>query len=134
MCEDWLWYTRNTITNLVLRVFNVYINDNCIPEKWKEVRMVFIPKAGKINHLKDKNYRSINISSCLLEVLERILYEHIRSLFTLDNISPSQHGYIKGMSTTIEKALYEVVRTTEFSIEHIQQNLAEFLDMTKRLV
>ncbi|XP_073821591.1 uncharacterized protein [Musca autumnalis] len=44
-----------------------------------------------------------------------------------NNISSSQHAYIKGRST--DTALHEVVRTIEKSLEHKQYTLAAFLDI-----
>lgn len=117
----------NKITPILVEVYTMCIKTNTIPNKWKEVKVVFIPKAGKVNHSKAKDYRPISLSSFLMKVLERILDEYIRGLFNPSLISPSQHAYIKGKST--ETALHEVVRTIESSLEHNQYTLAAFLDI-----
>ena len=74
---------------------------------WKQVKVVFIPKAGKTNHSKAKDYRPISLSSFMLKTFERLLDHHIRSKFNKNNISSSQHAYLKGKSC--ETALHEVV-------------------------
>ena len=59
--------------------------------------------------------------------MERILYEHIRNLFSPEMISQSQHAYMKGRS--VDTALHNSVRIIESSLEHNQYTLASFLDI-----
>ena len=89
--------------------------------------MVFIPKAGKTNHSKAKDYRPISLSSFMLKTFERLLDHHIRSKFNKNNISYSQHAYLKGKSC--ETALHEVVLEVESALQCNQYTLAAFLDI-----
>ena len=56
-----------------------------IPNKWREVRVVFIPKAGKIIHNTAKDYRSISLSSFLLKILQRLIDVYVRSILIPQN-------------------------------------------------
>ena len=94
---------------------------NYMPISWRRVKVVFIPKAGKVNHSTAKDYRPISLSSFLLKVLERILDQQIRTLFNCSNISKMQHAYLKGKS--VETALHELVKEAEKSIHQSQYSL-----------
>lgn len=100
---------------------------NHIPESWRKVKVIFIPKSGKIGHESVKDFRPISLSSFILKTLERILDEHIRSLVTTSGLSNSQHAYMKGKST--ETALHEVVSTAERGLFYKQYTMAAFLDI-----
>uniref|UniRef100_UPI002FDC4585 reverse transcriptase domain-containing protein n=1 Tax=Streptomyces sp. IBSBF 2390 TaxID=2903533 RepID=UPI002FDC4585 len=95
--------------------------------KMLQVTSSRIPKAGKMDHAKAKDYRPISLSSFLLKVLERIMDSYLRSKFNPNLISRCQHAYIKGKST--ETALHEVVRIIWILIEHSQFTMAAFLDI-----
>ncbi|KMQ87436.1 reverse transcriptase [Lasius niger] len=122
-----LQVTAKVIAPILTRIYRWCIVHRALPQAWRQVRVVFIPKAGKINHSKAKDYRPISLSSFLLKVMERIIDNYIRSLFSVDMISKNQHAYMKGKST--DTALHEVVRTIESSNQHSQHTLAAFLDI-----
>ena len=60
-------------------VYLVDVYRNClrvecnIPDGWKIVFVVFIPKAGKPSHIGPKDYSPISLSSFLLKALERLI-------------------------------------------------------------
>ncbi|WP_333764964.1 reverse transcriptase domain-containing protein [Streptomyces sp. IBSBF 2390] len=112
---------------ILCEIFKACLRLGHVPSSWNKVKVVFIPKAGKANHLNAKDFRPIRLSSFLLKTLERILDEHIRNLFKPELISFSQHAYTKGKS--VETALHETIRTIESSIEFSQYTLAAFLDI-----
>lgn len=122
-----LQVTADRVAPILTSVFKRCIIDGSLPEIWKKIKVVFIPKAGKINHSKAKDYRPISLSSFMLKTMERVLDIFIRGHFREEIISASQHAYIKGKST--ETALHEVVRTIETTNEHSQFTLAAFLDI-----
>ncbi len=122
-----LQVTANKIAPILVKLFKLCITTGSIPKSWREVKVVFIPKAGKVNHSKAKDYRPISLTSFILKVFERILDVHIRGHFRKELIFESQNSYIKGKST--ETALHEVVRTIDTSLEHSQFTLAAFLDI-----
>lgn len=108
-------------------VYKTSIHLNYIPQIWKRVKVVFIPKPGRRNHEKDKDFTPISLTSYLLKILERLLDFHIRHFLGNSKHSKAQHAYIKGRST--EAYLHEVVGTIEKSIHYKQYTLTTFLDM-----
>ena len=98
-----------------------------IPKRWRDVNVVFIPKAGKINLDKAKDFRPISLSSFFLKTAERLVDLEIRSKLDMQGISESQHAYMKGKST--ETALHDVVGNIEDSISRKELALVAFLDI-----
>ena len=91
-------------------------------------KVVFIPKAGKVNHNAAKDFRPISLSSFLLKTLERLIDVFIREKLVMSgSLSPNQHVYISGRST--ETALHCVVQEIEKSLHYKEYTLAAFLDI-----
>ncbi|WP_443057095.1 RNA-directed DNA polymerase [Streptomyces sp. IBSBF 2390] len=118
---------EDSISPLLNIIYKDCIHFNYIPKSWRKVKVVFIPKSGKLNHSTAKDYRPISLSSFLLKIAERILDHDIRSLFNDNLISKSQHAYIKGKS--VDTALHEVVEEAEKALHHSQFTLVAFLDI-----
>ena len=49
-----------------------------VPVSWRNIKVIFIPKAGKRPSHKAKSFRPISLSSFCLKAMERILDRHIR--------------------------------------------------------
>ncbi|XP_011313427.1 uncharacterized protein [Fopius arisanus] len=99
-----------------------------VPGRWREVRVVFIPKPGKCTYDNAKAYRPISLSSFLLKTLERLVDRHIKEgVLTMNPISPSQHAYQAGRST--ETALHSLVAKIERARERKEDTLAVFIDI-----
>lgn len=123
-----LQHTVNSITPWLKAVFEACLITGYIPERWREVRVAFIPKAGKPSHTTAKDYRPISLSSFLLKTLERLLDLYLRQhLESTKYLCNAQHAYIKGKS--VETALHEVTRTIEKSLHVKEYTLAAFLDI-----
>ena len=119
--------TLPLILQCLKAIFQSCIVYQYIPPIWNNVKVTFIPKAGKASHVFAKDFRPISLSSFLLKTFERLLDIHIRSKADLFGLSRSQHAYIKGRST--ETALHEVVSKIENSLEYKEYSLAAFLDI-----
>ena len=115
------------ITPRLKTLFNASLRIGHIPAMWREVEVVFIPKPGRAGHSTAKDYRPISLSSFLLKTMERLLDQHIRNRLDTDELSASQHAYMKGRST--ETALHKLVGCVEKSIEAQEYTLAAFLDI-----
>lgn len=98
-----------------------------VPIAWREVRVIFIPKAGKASHSAAKDYRPISLSSFMLKILERLLDIHIRGVVRDVGLSRAQHAYTKGRS--VETALHTVVSIIEGSMKFGEYTLGAFLDI-----
>ena len=87
---------------------------NYIPYKWRQVKVVFIPKAGKASHSSPKDFRPISLSSFLLKTLERLIELYLKSIINPNMLSKAQHAYCKGKST--ETALHSLVAQIDRSL------------------
>ncbi len=106
-------------------LYKLSLATGIIPEGWKEMRVVFIPKSGKSDYSIAKAYRPITLSNFLLKGLERIIQWYI-----LDHVIKepffNQHAYTKGRSC--ETALSTFVDDVEYAIYNKKQVLAVSLD------
>ena len=83
-----------------------------IPEPWRHIKVIFIPKAGKRSYHDAKSFRPISLSSYFLKGLERLIDWHIRSdCLVKQPINCSQHTYLTSKST--DTALNNLVTKVE---------------------
>lgn len=97
-----------------------------------EVRVIFIPKAGKgkPSHIyRPKNFRPISIPPFLLKNMEKIIsnVQLIRDLPSFGILDIAKHTYCK--SRWVETAIHEVVETIEESLYFNEHTLAALLDI-----
>jgi hypothetical protein len=59
------------------RIFRACMAYGFIPMAWKQVKVTFIPKQGKLDYTKAKVYRPIRLSSFLLKTMEELVDRHI---------------------------------------------------------
>jgi hypothetical protein len=98
-----------------------------IPMSWRHIRVVFIPKPGKLLS-QAKSLRPISLMSFILKILEKLLDRHIRGGVLTDKpLHRYQFAYRVGMST--ETALFQVVHRLEKSFKHKEVALGAFLDI-----
>jgi hypothetical protein len=93
-----------------------------IPMSWRQVKVTFIPKPGKLDYTEAKAYRPISLLSFLLKTMEKLLDRHIRG-----GVLRNQHAYRTCTST--ETALHNVVTHIESAIKHKNIALGAFLDI-----
>lgn len=115
------------ITPWLVLIFRSCLWLGYVPLAWREVRVVFIPKAGKAGHTVAKDYRPISLSSFMLKTLERLLDIHIRGAIQGNCLSKAQHAYTKGRS--VDTALHAAVSIIERSLEYGEYTLGAFLDI-----
>ena len=98
-----------------------------VPELWRQVRVVFLPKPGKEDYRVPKSFRPVSLMSFLLKTLERLVLWRIQSVtLRFRPLSPRQHAYQAGKST--ETALHNLVAKIEREIGAGNYALAVFLD------
>ena len=99
-----------------------------IPSKWREVGVIFIPKAGKRDRTSPKAYRPSSLTSVILKMMEKIINLHIKlSYLNSRPLSKFQFAYQAGKST--ETALHTLVSKLEKSFDAKEISLAAFLDI-----
>ena len=99
-----------------------------IPKNWRDVKVAFIPKAGRRPPDEPKFYRPISLTSFLLKTMEKILDEYIRSqTISRSPLHPKQFAYQPAKSTT--HALHSLVRDIEKTLVTKEVTLCAFLDI-----
>jgi hypothetical protein len=99
------------------RIYRACLAYGFIPTVWRQVKVTFIPKPGKLDYTEAKAHRPISLSSFLLKIMENLVEGHIRD----DSLKKyplhhNQHVYQTFKST--ETALHNVVTRIENAIEH----------------
>ena len=72
-------------------LFNLSYNTGYIPQEWKVANVV--PVHKKDDKKKVTNYRPISLTSLVMKVFERILYDELLTR-TIDKIDTRQHGFL----------------------------------------
>ena len=70
---------------VLLDIFNQILASGEIPECWKEVTVIPIPKPGK-DSKNPSNYRSISLTSCLCKTMDRMINTRLACFLEKNNI------------------------------------------------
>ena len=92
------------------RIFACSVKHTWMPNQWRQMSVVFIPKEGKEDYAVAKSYRPITLSNFVLKTLERLLQWYLVDK-VIDLPLKSQHAYTRGRST--DTALSEFVNLAE---------------------
>lgn len=99
------------------------------PYKWRQSKVIFIPKPGKTDYSLVSSFRPISLTSFLFKGLERMIQWHLEdTLLRSTPLHQHQHAFHKGFST--ESALTDVVDDIERAITHQQYALGVSLDIS----
>ena len=116
---------------IIPRLVNIYracLAWRYVPHSWNRVKIVYIPKLGKLQDGNPNNLRPLSLTSFLLKTMEKILDREIRGGILIDNpLHPKQHAYQAGKST--DSALDWLVKTIEISLERKEIAVGIFLDI-----
>ena len=80
-------------------LYNISIQEGCVPKDWKTANITPIFKKGKKQD--PSNYRPISLTSHVCKIMERMLCKRIEAHLTKSQlIAPNQHGYRRQYSST----------------------------------
>ena len=117
---------RNVIAHLT-RIYKACIKLNFTPTKWKECRLVFIPKPGKVTYKIAKAWRPISLTNYLLKALEKLGCWHMDSKIAVKPLHIRQHGFRHDRNT--DTSISNVVNYIEKHIYTGQHAIGVFLDI-----
>ena len=117
----------NAIQILTL-IFKACIALAHTPTKWRETKVIFLPKPGKEIYDIPKSYRPISLSNFPLKALERLVVWKMDADLTHTPIHPKQHGFTKGKST--ESAISDTADYIEQQLYDDKHCLGLFLDIS----
>jgi hypothetical protein len=82
------------------RIFRASMAYGSISTAWRQVKVMFIPKLGKLDYTEAKTYHPISLSSFLLKTMEKLVDRHIRGGVLKEHpLHRNQHAYQTGKST-----------------------------------
>ena len=84
-------------------LFNLSYNTGYIPQEWKLANVVPVHKKDDKNKI--TNYRPISLTSLVMKVFERILYDELLTR-TIDKIDTRQHGFLRNRSCNSNLLLF----------------------------
>ena len=114
----------------LMRLFKASTLLEFIPSRWLEIKVVFIPKAGKKNYSEPRAYRPISLMNFMFKIIEKIrlwdIEEHVLQKNPLHN---AQYGFRKGRSA--DTALTSLVGRIEkgFISKKLGYSMVLFLDI-----
>jgi hypothetical protein len=109
-------------------IFRAYMAYGFTPTVWRQIKVTFIPKPGKLDYTEAKAYRPISLSSFLLKTMEKLMNRHIRDGALKENpLHRNQRANQTGKYT--ETAVHNVVTSMENASEHKYIALGAFLNI-----
>ncbi|XP_015123442.1 uncharacterized protein LOC107045635 [Diachasma alloeum] len=102
----------NAVPGLLLDVYNAYLEEGTFPAKWKQQRLVLLPK-GKKPLDEPSSYRPLCMLDTAENILERIIHRRIEAAVE-PLLADNQYGFRTGRSTL--NAIDLVVNTAKEAI------------------
>ena len=97
------------------------------PTKWREAKVILIPKPGKGVYQIAKDFRPISLTNHMLKGLEKLVVSNVDQTLETMPISEHQQGFRRCRST--ETAISNTVNYIEKFNKRNEQCLAVFLDI-----
>lgn len=122
---------QHSINNVVDHLYNIFVASlhlQHIPQIWRGVRVVFIPKLGKISYQLSKSFRPISLTSFVLKTLEKLIDRHLRDgILRTFTIHPKQYAYQPKKSA--ETALHHLISKIDKAFLQDCEALGCFIDI-----
>lgn len=118
----------DNIINAITLLYKVCILLGHTPHKWRETKVIFLPKPNKLSYGNTKSYRPISLSNYLLKGLERLVVWKMDENLTHHPLHHQQHGFTKGKCT--ESAISIATDYIEEFVFNKQLCLGVFLDIS----
>ena len=111
----------------IMTLYKVCLRLHYTPTKWKECKLVFIPKPGKGSYHIAKAWRPISLTNYLLKALEKLCCWHMDEKIALKPLHPRQHGFRSDRNTeTATSGVSNYIEKHIFNEEHV---IGVFLDI-----
>jgi ribonuclease HI len=119
---------QDVLVPYLSKLFRLSYTMGFIPNRLRDAKIVFIPKAGKRDPEQPKSYRPISLTSFLLKTMEKLIDTHLKeTVFQIKPLHKMQFAYQSGKSTI--DALHHLVKKVENALEHKEIALTAFLDI-----
>jgi len=109
-------------------IYNLSLNSGIFPDIWKTAEVKSLYKKGDKYDM--KNYTPISIITVFAKLLERLMYDRIKSLLYEKKIlSEAQNGFRKGKS--IDTAVQSFIGRIQKALDKRVHTTGIFIDLTK---
>lgn len=123
-----LYELHDVILTPLTMIFNNSLKLESVPKNWKKAHVAPIHKKG--NRKLVSNYRPVSLTSITCKLMEKIISCYINRHIIVNNyFSISQHGFIKGRSTTTQ--LLEIMDQWTTVFDNYKQLDCVYLDFRK---
>ena len=110
------------------KIINFSLINGCVPNEWKEARVIPLFKAGKSDNM--DNYRPVSILPVVSKILERAVHIQLYKFFADNNLlNPYQSGFRKRHST--ETACISLVDSIRRGMDQGMLTGSVFIDLRK---
>ena len=99
-----------------------------IPYRWQSSSGIFLSKPGRKDLTSTNSWRTLNLSSCILKLLEKAVKKYLEDHAKIDtSLDDNQLGFRKGRST--DEAIHKVVDNIEDALTSKKFALGLFFDV-----
>ena len=116
------------ISPYISTIFNFCLTTGIFPDDWKLAKVTPIFKQGDRSDM--NNNRPISVISAIAKVFERIIYNHLSSYLSENNILSQYQSGFRSFHSTMT-ALLEATDNWAFNIDRGYVNAVVFLDLKK---
>lgn len=117
-----------SLSRFLVVIFRLSLSQGIVPADWRIARVIPVFKKG--NNALITNYRPISLTSTCCKLLEHIISNYMINFLDAHNVlSPFQHGFRKGLSTTTQ--LISCVHSFSSVLDKSGQTDVIFLDFSK---
>jgi ribonuclease HI len=116
------------LSPFLIPILRACIDFGYMPQSWRKMRIIFLPKPGKDSYQRASSWRPISLTSFLLKTLERLIDWYIRTPQVVRVLRKfNQFAYLRGVST--EAALHQIVARIERALKSGEFAMGLFLDI-----
>ena len=84
---------REILILYLVRIFRACLATGCVPDLWRQAKVVFIPKSGRSSYCGPRDFRPISLASFLLKTKGRLVDIFLRDeILALQPLHPKQHA------------------------------------------
>jgi hypothetical protein len=103
----------NAAIEVLGRFFRCAISNGYSPKNWRKMKVIFIPKAGKISYSTPKSFRPISLANFTIKALEKLVQGEIKENIARNPLQ-FQHGFTPGRSC--DSAISMAINIIESSV------------------
>ena len=110
----------------LLNIFKASFLLELQPQKWRDVKVIFIPKIGKTDYSDPRSFRPISLMQFMFKIFEKLILWELEEQTGM-KLNENQHGFRKGRS--VDSALTSFAGWIEKGLQARFYTVAIFMDI-----